>query len=105
MRIAQINLPVNFNNGAPADVAHEYIRNRLCRVFGGFTSWAGNGAWIDDDGKLYAEPVVVYQVAYDETLPSMPGNIRTIAEHAGRLAEQLAVFYIVDGVAEIVNIS
>lgn len=101
MRIAQINMPLALNDGTPALAAHAYLEQRLCDVFGGFTSWNGNGAWMDN-GKLYAEPVKVYQIAYDENSIAHDFDaVPIIAREAGRRAAQIAVFYVIDGKATI----
>ena len=103
MRIAQLNLPVNLNNGAPADAAHAYIAGSLAGIFGGFTSWDGQGAWNDNSGKLYAEPVRVYQVAYaaDPDLRAAD-TLRMLARDFKRQADQIAVFIIIDGESEFI---
>lgn len=105
MRIAQINLPLLNNDGAPVTEAHEWLQRNVCRVFGGYTVWEGQGAWMHE-GKLFAEPVAVYQIAMpfkDWTeKDASPKRIREIAKEAASKAGQLAVFVMVDGDVEII---
>jgi hypothetical protein len=102
MRIAQINLPVLDNNGAGMVHVHEKLQRDLCTIFGGYTVTEAQGAWMDK-GKLYAEPVMVYQVAYEPNA-SERQKIRMVADRAGKAAKQIAMFVVLDGEAEIVEI-
>jgi hypothetical protein len=104
MRIAQINLPITGNNGESLNVVHFEIKRDLCEHFGGYTVTEGQGGWINGDGELIAEPVAVYQVAYDESKRAAPGIIASIACAAGKTAGQDAMFFVIDGEAEIVTI-
>lgn len=102
MRIFQINLPTLDNNGAGIVHAHEKLQKGLCQAFGGYTVTEGQGAWMDN-GKLYAEPVMVYQAAYDpHTIPA--DLLREMAQFTGKDAKQIAMFIVIDGEAEIIDI-
>lgn len=103
MRIAQINLPVFDNNGVNLDATHVALANDLIALFGGFTVWQGRGAWADN-GKLYYEDVKVYQVAYEPD-HIIRETIRAVAKRIGRQAGQLAMFIVMDGESEIIEIS
>ena len=63
MDIAQINFPINDNDGAKL-MAPLLIQKELCAEFGGCTAYDGAGSWVSDDGKLYAEPVKIIQTAF-----------------------------------------
>lgn len=102
MRIFQINLPVLDNNGAGMVHVHEKLQRDLCAAFGGYTVTEAQGAWMDK-GKLYAEPVMVYQVAYDPRI--IPVDLlREMAQFTGKAAKQIAIFIVIDGEAEILEI-
>ena len=107
MRLASITLPVYLNDGKTrASDAHEWLQNQLCDIFGGFTVWNADGAW-KHDGKIYAEPVKVYQVAYDPESAAASdafGAFEHLARFAGKRADQIAVFYSVDGEAKILQL-
>lgn len=102
MRIAQINLPLFDNDGASLASVHENLQRDLCTIFGGYTVTEGQGAWMDG-GKLYAEPVAIYQVAYDHRVTA-DQSVIDAAQHYGRAAKQIAVFYVIDGKATIADI-
>jgi hypothetical protein len=95
MRIAQINLPVFDNNGVNLDAAHVALANDLITLFGGFTVWQGRGAWADN-GKLY------YEYEPDHVIRE---TIRAVAKRIGRQAGQLAMFIVMDGESEIIEIA
>jgi hypothetical protein len=101
MKLAQINLPVSDNEGRPLDIQHEDLADTLCAVFGGCTVTDGVGMW-KDGGKLYREPVRVYQVATPN--PADYHIVREIARKAGIAADQLAVFFAFDGKPEILDL-
>lgn len=103
MRIAQINLPLYSNEHTPLTRTHEALKNDLLVMFKGFTMWEAQGAWIDESGTMFAEPVMVYQVAYepDHTIRE---TIRSIAKRIGRMSHQFAVFIVLDGESEIIEI-
>ncbi len=102
MRIAQINLPVLDNNGAGMVHVHEKLQRDLCAAFGGYTVTEAQGAWMDK-GKLYAEPVMVYQVAYEPNSTAV-SQLKAEARHIGAMAKQIAIFIVIDGEAEILEI-
>ena len=102
MRIAQINLPVNGNNGESLSVVHDDLARDLARLFGGYTCTYGMGGWLND-GAVQTEPVAVYQVAFVGNV----GDVETfkgLVHAAGKAAGQIAMFYVIDGEAEIVTI-
>ena len=104
MKIAQINLPKADNNGNAITTAHDYVAQTLCLAFGGLTQWDAIGSWIDN-GALYREAVTVYQVAFGDD-PDLRGAelLRSIATNAGNLGGQIAMFLVIDGEAEIIDI-
>lgn len=103
MRIAQINLPILDNNGAGINAVHDALQLDLCNFFGGFTVFEGRGAWVDN-GKLYQEPVMVYQVAFDPNADGVADLLRAIARDYGKAGKQIAMFLVIDGEAEIITI-
>lgn len=102
MKIARIHFPTLGNNGDPLYGVIGVLEKRLMQEFGGFTYWNAQGAWKSDNGRVYKEPVTVYEVAY-EGYENHDLTIRGIAVAVGRLAEQEAVFVIIDGNAEILD--
>jgi hypothetical protein len=103
MRIAQLNLPVFGNDGVNLDAVHNALSVDLCQFFGGFTVTQGRGAWVDA-GKLYHEDVKVYQIAFDANADGVADLLRAIARDYGKAANQIAMFLVIDGAAEIITI-
>lgn len=104
MRIAQITLPVYSNDHRHLVHTHEALSNDLLVLFGGFTVVDGQGAWKDGVGTVYAEPVKVYSVAYEPGKDHAEESIRGVAKRAGRGAQQIAMFIVLDGEAEFISL-
>lgn len=108
MRIAQINLPILDNDGNSLLDLHETIQRDLCNIFGGYTVFEARGGWLapsteQELGKLYQETVMVYQIAYNPA-DGAQHTIRAYAERYGKAAKQLAVFIVIDGEVEIIDL-
>ena len=101
LRIAQITLPSEDNEGKSLAFAHKSLKLELARTFGGFTAYETAGGWVNPEGELIEEDGTTYQVAFP--LEQM-GLIVSLAHQAGRMAHQQAVFYVVDGVAYVDNL-
>lgn len=99
------HLPVNDNEGIPLRDLHRNVRFDLADRFGGFTACEAVGGWngraANGGQKTYIEPVVRYIVA---CRPDMAYIVRGIAVRAGEEAKQQAVYVVIDGVAEIVEL-
>jgi len=104
MREARIILPLADNDGKPVDTAHEYLKGRLCRLFGGFTATPVMGGWMDDSGRLYEDRSIAYDVAMEDTYENAR-KVGSIAEIAGQMAKQLAMYVrLPNGNVQILNI-
>lgn len=98
LRIAQITLPSESNEGASLANVHKALKRELAAKFGGFTAFETAGGWVNPEGELIEEDGTTYQVAFP--LEQM-GLVVSLAHQAGRMAHQQAVFYVVDGIAYI----
>jgi hypothetical protein len=79
------------------------MRDRLGDIFGGYTSWQGEGFWREPNGETYREAVTIYEVASArEVKPAH--TFRAIALAAGAMIKEKAVYVIIDGVAEIIDL-
>lgn len=82
MKEARIILPTSFehpdkkwleHNEGPRDAEsvrveyvnaiHAKLEYRLAQEFGGYTATVGKGGWVDDQGDLVQDDVIVYDVA------------------------------------------
>jgi hypothetical protein len=90
MREALIILPNKDNAGNEIRQAHTNLATRLIDAFGGLTTRAADGSWLDR-GKLYREPVTEYVVAYAPTAFN-DATLREIAIQAGHEAKQFAMY-------------
>jgi hypothetical protein len=91
LREARINLPVADNSGKPLDTVRDQLARALAESFGGFTLTRGRGGWINADGKLYDEPVHVFDVAAEDNADSET-KLEAIADWLKVAANQEAVY-------------
>lgn len=101
LRIAQITIPTEDNEGKSLASVHKSLKLELAATFGGFTAFETAGGWVNPEGELIEEDGTTYQVAFP--LEQM-GLVVSLAHQAGRLAKQQAVFYVIDGVAYVDNL-
>ena len=92
MREARIILPLYDNAGIDLQDVHRHLKTRLCAEFGGYTATPSMGGWIDNNGKLYEEPGIAYDVAVPEADITVIETLRDIAALAGRRACQKAMY-------------
>lgn len=105
MREARIILPLADNDGRPVEAAHDYLKARVCRLFGGFTANPVMGGWMDNDGRLYEDRSIAYDVAMADTAENAK-SVATIARIAGDMAKQLAVYTrLPDGSVDIIDLT
>lgn len=62
-------------------------------AFLGFTRTAGEGAWIDDNGAEYEEPVLIYDVAIPSGQPLGERTIERIIADVFRWTNEQGVYY------------
>lgn len=70
--------------------AHQIMAEQLIDAFGGYTSVAGSGGW-DSGTEVSTEPVVVYDVAMEDTDANVD-RLGEIALDAARALRQKAVY-------------
>ena len=102
MKLYRVHLP-HHNANALHDSAHGHLRARLADLFGGFTSWQGLGFWRGPDGHEYYEPVTIYEVASNDESAGRY-DFRAVALAAGAMMKEKAVYVVIDGVAEIIDL-
>jgi hypothetical protein len=102
MDIAQIMFPKYDNQGHKLTTP-KMLEKELCQKFGGCTVYDGNGSWINNKGKLYAEPVSIIQTAYKNTAKNKSFIKKLIVKY-GKLSSQEAVFLSLNNKAKIINL-
>ena len=61
--IAKIIIPTHDNDGRSLESEIESTIKSMCSEFGGATVFDARGCWVNNDGKLYDEPVKVIESA------------------------------------------
>lgn len=102
MDIAQINFPVNDNDGVKLKTPL-LIQKELCKQFGGCTAYDGAGSWVNSDGKLYAEPVKIIQTAFKNNYKNRL-FLKNLVKKYGKLSKQEAVYLSINNKANIIDI-
>ncbi len=69
----------------------EWLEERLCTKFGGYTMTHGTGGWAAGPAHCY-EPIRVYDVALDERDDEAANELIALAREMGRRAEQRCVY-------------
>ena len=82
-----------------------YVQDAFLKHFGGFTSFAAKGVWQSSEGKIYIEPVEVLTAETAEDRASVSWFMAGVAAEYGRIADQIAVFYVIDGEQTLQNIT
>lgn len=93
-------MPVNNNNGVELTSLHARLKTEIVTVFSGCTITDGQGVWYSD-GVVYDEPVKIYETAINAAKVSI---LVDIAKKYAAEADQLAVYYTIDGKAFIDDI-
>lgn len=96
LKVFEISLPLVDNKGTPLAEAHKAFLGLAVRSYGGGTYHDATGLWVDDQGKLYDEPVRVYRFAVG---PGQ-GDLAALAEEY--FPDQLAFYVSEVGTAEII---
>lgn len=98
LKEARIVMPIVIGSSA-----HGSMQDALLQAFGGFTSYQGQGQWLDG-GETEYDDVIVYDVAAENNVDAM-SKLRSIAMTAGQALGQKAVYIrFPDGRVEIVEI-
>lgn len=91
LREAKLICPMNANDGTPLIHVHNGVRSALINSFGGSTELTAHGTWADDNGKIIAEPVIVFHVACADNLETRD-ILDSIADQIGYKARQYCVY-------------
>ncbi len=62
-RIATLTLPLRDNDGKQLKQQHELVRASILDRFGGYTQSLVTGAWKGDDGTVYQDDNLKYEIA------------------------------------------
>lgn len=88
----------------PETEVHDELRSALLEAFGGYTVMYGTGGWRDGSGMDHYDNMVVYEVAMDATRENFDRFVEIATGFATLFGEQ-AVYYVIDGEPEIVDLS
>ena len=67
MKEARLIVPAASSEGKLLRPILDQIRQDLLKEFGGYTETLGQGAWQDDTGARFIEPVHTFDIAMEET--------------------------------------
>jgi len=91
MKLAKIILPLLDNSGRDLFYEHQQLQKELLEIWGGFTRIEGAGQWKSPGGKVYAENVMIYEVAMGH---SDAIHLRALAERVATYARQQSVMVV-----------
>jgi hypothetical protein len=90
LREARIVMP--HGDTAASIMAHNTLRRQLAKAFGGFTCFRGEGGWVDGNGNLIRDNVMIYDIAMDNHRDAPFELLHRIAIDAGRALDQDSVY-------------
>ena len=97
---AQINLPLYDNDGKSVKKVHKQLEVELSEFSGGFTSFKGQGGWLDK-GKLYNDSLMIYQIAIDKKFKNL---FIKIAKKYGIETRQIEIYTVINGQVKFIKI-
>lgn len=87
-----VTVPRALNDGTPLDaVTLDTLERELLDIGGGFTAHDAEGAWRDEDGIVYRDPVRVYALDVPDTPHNRAAMFR-FADAVAIAADQVAVY-------------
>lgn len=91
MKLARIILPLMDNQYRDLFAVHQALKRMLLAAWGGYTASPGDGAWRGPDGKVFAERVMIYEIAMElgDVL-----KLREIARYICNEAQQESVMIV-----------
>lgn len=93
-------LPTNDNYGESLLDMHKQLKAELVKNFGGCTISNAVGCWQAQDGSVYDEAVITYQVALNNDKKEKT-LFRDIAIDYGKKAKQLSIYISINNKIEI----
>jgi len=103
MILSKINFPQKDNNGHDLTFLNKLLQKELCQSFGGCTVSSGFGSWVNQNNKLYSEPVNIFEVA-TKASPKVKTALKRLAVKFGKMANQEAVYFVYNNKPEIVDL-
>jgi len=102
---AKIVLPTNKNNGDTLINEHQELKKLLCTNYGGYTQIShAVGCWFDEKSqKVFEEAVINYVVAIPNNVISKE-QFKKFAIQYGKKADQLAVYFVIGGKVNIIEL-
>lgn len=101
---AEAKLIIPSKDNAGNDLSEIVERNivAMCKLYGGATAYEARGYWVNDAGRLFADPVVVI-CSQATTKAKAQEDLRELARDILAETDQEAVFLSVSGEAEIIE--
>lgn len=79
------------------------VKKRLARGYGGYTVYRTRGGWVNDDGELIDEPVVVIEIYHDGEKERLKADMRDLARYVKDGTGEDSIMYVIDGEAYFYN--
>ena len=96
--LVSVFVPSTFGENSPADVelVNEVlteVQKRFCVAFGGCTTNAGFGQWVNDDNEVISEPVNIVSAYSDCTFDVVQQVAIVVARHVQWQLNQTCVLW------------
>jgi hypothetical protein len=91
LKIAFIILPLRDNQGRKTTEAHSLLRLNILNHFGGYTQTLVTGVWRNEDGVVFNDDSLKYEIAMTTSSVAAGKKLVEIAAQACRDADQQCV--------------
>jgi len=102
-RIATLTLPLCDNAGLRLTEVHRVLRSQLLEAFGGYTQSLVTGAWRGEDGKVYQDDSLKYEIAMDTGVSAGKKLVRIATVACGSARQECVMVQLASGVVHFVD--
>ena len=102
-RIATLTLPLRDNAGVQLQEVHKVLRTQLLEAFGGYTQSLVTGAWRGEDGKVYQDDSLKYEIAMDTGVSAGKKLVRIATVACASARQECVLVQLASGVVHFVD--
>ena len=102
-RIATLTLPLRDNAGVQLTGVHKVLRSQLLDAYGGYTQTLVTGAWKGDDGKVYLDDSLKYEIAMTTGVNAGKKLVRIATEACASARQECVMVQLASGVVHFVD--
>lgn len=102
-KTAVLILPLRDNAGLQLREVHSVLRSQLLDAFGGYTQSLVTGAWRGEDGTVYQDDSLKYEIAMDTGVSAGKKLVAIAAEACAAARQECVMVQLASGVVHFVD--